>query len=147
MVGVVLPARNRDQWNSSNHIGCWCNIQARGWRGLIQLGHPSTLHRPADGKFQLLKCAEEDQVVTEVIRAKSVGCVFWGSATRWMQVAGKEKLLTSIPTVFQQNIIILSFNAVRIRRDNKYGVLHTTKLVVQIKSSIYIYEHCIYHCI
>ena len=112
---------------------------------LIQLGHPSTLHRPADRKFQLLKCAEQDQVVTAVIRPVSVVCILRGSPSRWTQVAGKEKLRTSIPTVFQRNIIILSFNAVRIRRDNKYGVLHTTKLVVQIKSRIYIYEHCIYH--
>ena len=55
------------------------------------------LHRPADGQFQLFKGAEEDQVVTEVIRAASVGCILWGSPTRWTQVAGKEKLQTSIP--------------------------------------------------
>jgi len=111
----------------------------------IQLGHSSTLHRPADGQFQLLKGAEEDQVVTEVIRAASVGCILWGSPTRWTQVAGKEKLWTSIPTVFQRNIVVVLLNAVRIRRDNKYGVLHTIKLVVQLKSSTYILEHCIYH--
>jgi hypothetical protein len=142
--GSVTSQEQGDQWNSSNHIGCWCNIQARGWRGLIQLGHPSTLHRPADRKFQLLKCAEQDQVVIVVIRPVSVVCILRGSPSRWTQVAGKEKLRTSVPTVFQRNIIILSFNAVRIRRDNNYGVLHTTKLIVQIKSSIYIHEHCIY---
>jgi hypothetical protein len=103
------------------------------------------LHRPADGQFQLLKGAEEDQVVTEVIRAKSVGCVFGGSATRWTQVAGKQKLRTSIPTVFQRNIVLVLFNAVRIRRDNKDCILHTTKLESKIQSSTYMHEHCIYN--
>jgi hypothetical protein len=49
-----------------------------------------------------------------------------------MQVAGKVKLLTSIPTGFQLNIVVDLLNAVRITRYNKDGVLHTTKLVVQI---------------
>jgi hypothetical protein len=73
-------------------------------------------------------------VVTEVIRASSVGCILWGSPTRWTQVAGKEKLWASIPTVFQWNrdIVIVLLNAVRIRRDYKDGVLHTTKLEFQI---------------
>jgi hypothetical protein len=99
--GSVTSQEQGDQWNSSNHIGCWCNIQARGssWRGLIQLGHPSTLHRPADGKFQLLKCAEQDQVVTAVIRPVSVVCILRGSPSRLTQVAGKEKLRTSVPSV------------------------------------------------
>jgi hypothetical protein len=90
------------------------------------------LYRPADGQFQLLKGAEEDQVVREVIRAASVGCILWGSPTHWTQVAGKEKLRTSIPTVFQRNIYVNLLNAVRIRRDNKDGVLHTTKLELKI---------------
>ena len=127
----VTSQEQGDQWYSTHHIGCWSHIQAGCWH-LIQLGHPSTLHRPADGQFQLLKGAEEDQVVTEVIRAASVGCILWGSPTRWTQVAGKEKLWTSIPTVFQRNIVVVLLNAVRIRRDNKYGVLHTTKLVVKL---------------
>jgi hypothetical protein len=54
------------------------------------------------------------------------------SPTHWTQVAGKEKLLTSIPTVFQRNIFVNLLNAVRIRRDNKEGVLHTTKLELKI---------------
>jgi hypothetical protein len=45
-----------------------------------------------------------------------------------MQVAGQQKLWASIPTVFQQNILVFPLNAVRIRRDNKDGVLHKTKL-------------------
>jgi hypothetical protein len=55
-----------------------------------------------------------------------------GSPTLWKQVAGEEKLQTSIPTVFQQNIVANLLNAVRIRRDNKDGVLYTTKLKFQI---------------
>ena len=68
----------------------------------------------------------------EVIRAASVGWTLWGSPTRWTQVAGKEKLWTSIPTVFQRNILGNLLNAVRIRRDNKDGVLHSTKLDINI---------------
>jgi hypothetical protein len=100
----------------------------------LQLGHSgfSALHRPADWQFQLLKGAEEYQVVTEVIRATSVGCILWGSPTRRTQVAGKEKLRSRIPTVFQRNILGNLVNAVRIRRDNKDGVLHTAKLDINI---------------
>jgi hypothetical protein len=86
---------------------------------------PSTLHQPADEQFQFLKSAEEDHVVRDVIRAAYVGLILWGSPTLWTQVAGKEKLGTSIPTVFQHNIIGILLNAVGIRRDNKDGVLHT----------------------
>jgi hypothetical protein len=69
-----------------------------------ELGHPSTLHRPADGQFQLLKGAEEDHIISRsddhdlVIRATAVGWILWGSPTLWTQVAGKEKLGTSKPT-------------------------------------------------
>jgi hypothetical protein len=49
-----------------------------------------------------------------------------------MQVAGKEKLGTSTPTVLQRNILGNLLNAVRIRRDNQDGVLHTTRLDIKI---------------
>jgi hypothetical protein len=143
--GRVTSQEQGNQWNSTHYIGSWSHIQAGCWKGLIQFGHPSTLHGPADGQFQLLKGAEEDQVVTEVIRAASVGCVLWGSPTRWMQAAGKEKLLTSKATIFQLNIFINILNAVRIRRDDKDGVLHTIKLEFQIELSTYIHEHCTHH--
>jgi hypothetical protein len=71
-------------------------------------------------------------VVREVIRAASVECILWGSPTHLTQVACKQKLQTSIPTVFQRNIYVNLLNAVRIRRDNKDGVLHTTKLELKI---------------
>ena len=75
-------------------------------------------------------------MVRDVIRAAYVGSILWGSPTLWTQVAGKEKRGTSIPTLFQQNIIGIFLNAVRIRRDNKDGVLHTTKLDIKIQSKI-----------
>ncbi len=65
----------------------------------------------------------------------------------------KEMLQTSIPTVFQVNIMPVTvgnlLNAVRIWRDNKDGVLHTRKLDIKIFSSAYIYSKhhgipCIY---
>jgi hypothetical protein len=59
-------------------------------------------------------------------------------------VAGKEKLQPSIPTVFQRNILGNLLNAVRIRRDNKDGVLHTTELDIKIQSKIKVCEHGIY---
>jgi len=83
-------------------------------------------------------------MVRDVIRAAYVGSILWGSPTLWTQVAGKEKLGTSIPTVFKQNIIGIFLNSVRIRRDNKDGVLHTTKLDIKIQSNIKVYEHGIY---
>ncbi len=84
----------------------------------MQLGHLSTLHRPADGGCQVLKGAEEDQVVTEIIRADPVCLILRGSSILWTQVAGKEKLWASIPTVFQGDILGNLLNAVTIRRDN-----------------------------
>jgi hypothetical protein len=75
---------------------------------MIQLGHSSTLHWPADGQFQLLKghCTEEEQVVMKVIRA-AVDPILWGSPILWTQVAGEERLQTSIPIVFPQNTLPL----------------------------------------
>jgi hypothetical protein len=71
-------------------------------------------------------------VVGEVIRAAFVDSVLWGSSILWTQVARKKKLRTSIPTVFQRKIIGILLNAVRVRRDNKDGVLHTEKLDIKI---------------
>ena len=101
--GRVTSQEQGDQRYSTHHIGCLSHKQAGCWHGLIQLGHPSTLHWPADGQFQLLKGAEEDQVVTEVIRAASVGCILWGSPTRWTQVAGEEKLQSQCRRAYQQS--------------------------------------------
>ncbi len=49
------------------HTHCCSHIKAWFWGGFIQLSHPSMLHRPTGGQFQLLKGDEVDQVVTEVL--------------------------------------------------------------------------------
>ena len=89
------------------------------------MGYPSTLHRPTDGQLELRKGAEEDQMVKNVIRAYSASRILLEPAILWTQVAGKEELWASIPTVFQGGIVGNLVNAVRIRRDNKNGVLNT----------------------
>ena len=83
------------------------------------------LHRPTDGQLELLKGAEEDQMVQDVIRARSVSRILGDPAILWTQVAGKEELGASIPTVIKGDVLGNLLNAVRIRRDNKDGVLHT----------------------
>jgi hypothetical protein len=40
-------------------------------------------------------------------------------------MAGEEELGTGIPTVFQGNIVAIFLQAVRIRWDDYYGILHT----------------------
>ena len=119
MVGVELPARNKGiNGTLPTILAAGATYRHGVGKGSYNLVTPALSIGP-------LKDAEEDQVVTEVIRAVGVGFIPWGSRTLWTQVAGKEKLLTSIPTVFQRNIVIFLLNAVRIRRDNKDGVLHT----------------------
>ncbi len=50
----------------------WSHIKARYGARLVQFEDPSVLHRSMDGQVKLLKRAEKDQVVQEVIRADSV---------------------------------------------------------------------------
>ena len=125
-----------------NIYSCMYILQTRLYRDSFT----TTLHFPSgpislatlaslssqSGQFQRLKGAKEDHVVTEVIRATAVGPILLGSPTLWTQVAGKEKLGTSIPTVLQWNILGNLLNAVRILRDNQDGVLRTTKLDIKI---------------
>jgi hypothetical protein len=97
------------------------HLPRRG-RGFIQLDHSCVLHRPLD---RLFKGTEENQGVYYVIRAGFVGSVFRQSSIIWSQNAREEKLGTGIPAILQRNIVSFLFNAVRIRRDHKYGILHT----------------------
>jgi hypothetical protein len=148
MVGVELPARNKVISGTLHTILAAGATYKHGvGKGSYNLVTPELSIGPADRQFQLLKGAEEDQVVTKVIMAAAVNPIHWGSPTLWTQVVGKEKLLTtcvtSIPTVFQRNIVVNLLNAVRIRWDDKDGVLYTTKLEFQIESNTYIHEHCL----
>jgi hypothetical protein len=94
-----------------------------GW--FIQLDHSSVLHRPLDRQFELINGTEENQGAYYVIRAGFVASVFRQSSIFWSQNAREEKLGTGIPAGLQGNIVSILFNAVRIRRDHRYGILHT----------------------
>jgi hypothetical protein len=87
--------------------------------------HSSVLHRPLDRQFELFKGTEENQGVCSVIRAGFVGSVFRQSSIFWSQNAREEKLGTGIPAALQGNIVSILFNAGRLRRDHKYGILYT----------------------
>ncbi len=67
----------------------------------------------------------ENQGVYYVIRAGFGGSVFRQSSILWSQNTREEKLGTGIPAVLHGSIVSILFNAVRIRRDHKYGILHT----------------------
>ena len=71
-------------------------------------------------------------MVKHFIRACSVSRILGDPAILWTQVAGKEELGASIPTVIKGDVLGNLLNAVRIRRDNKDGVLRTTKLDIKI---------------
>ena len=58
----------------------------------VQLDHPSIFHRSGDGQLELLKGAEENQVVPEIIWACFVTASFWHSSTLWAQVATEKEL-------------------------------------------------------
>jgi hypothetical protein len=51
--------------------------------------------------------------------------VFRQSPILWTHNTCEEKLGTGIPTVLQGNIVAILLNAVRKRRDNHNGILHT----------------------
>ena len=63
-------------------------------------------------------------MVKHFIRACSVSQIL-GDPILGTQDAGKEELGASIPTVIKGGVLGNLLNAVRIRRDNKDGVLHT----------------------
>ncbi len=55
------------------HIGNWSHIKARDQGRFVQFEDSCVLlHRLMDGKIQVLKCAEENQVEQEVISAYSI---------------------------------------------------------------------------
>ncbi len=108
----------------------WSHIKARNGARLVQFAKvedPNILHRSMDGQVKLLKRAEKDQVVHEVIRADFVRRVLRLPSASRTQVALEEELGTGIPTVFKRNIGNIFCDAVRIWRDNDNGVLHTSQ--------------------
>jgi hypothetical protein len=121
----VTSQKQCDKRNSAYHILDICYGEAGGWGWFIQLDHSSVLHRPLDRQFVLFKGTEKNQGVYYVIRAGFVGSVFRQSSILWSQNAREEKLGTGIPAVRQGNIVSILFYAERIRRDQKYGILHT----------------------
>ncbi len=118
---------SKKQWNkrnSAHHILDIGHLEAGGWGWFIQLDHSSVLHRPLDRQFELFKGTEENQGVYFVIRAGFVGSVFRQSSTLLSQNTCEEKLGMGIPAVFYVYIVCILFDAARIRRDHKYGILH-----------------------
>jgi hypothetical protein len=85
--------------------------RCRGW--FVQLDHPSIFHRSSDGQLELLKGAEENQVLPEIIWACFVTAGLWHYSTLWAQVAGEEELGACSPTVLQGNIMAILLNGVR----------------------------------
>jgi hypothetical protein len=114
------------QGDSANHVlgGCHVEARCRGW--LVKLDHPSIFHGPFDGQRKLLKGAEENQVVPEIIWAYFVISGLWQSSALWAQVAAEEELGTYSPTVFQVNSMAILLNAVRVRGNNQHSILHTS---------------------
>jgi hypothetical protein len=124
-VGVESRQKEWDKRNFAHHILDIGHVEAGGWGCFIQLDHSSVLHRPLDRQFELFKGTEENQCVYNVFRAGYVGSVFRQSSILRSQNSREEKLGTGIPAVFHENIVSILFDAVRIRRNHKYGILHT----------------------
>jgi hypothetical protein len=116
------------QWEKrdpAHHILGRTHVEAGCWGWVIQLHHPRVLHRPGHRQVKLFKGTEENQGVTNVIRANSAALVFWQSPILWTHNTCEEELGTCIPTVLQGNIVAILLNAVRKRWDHNNGILHT----------------------
>jgi hypothetical protein len=130
---------SQKQWhkrNSADHILDIGHVEAGGWGWFIQLDQSNVLHRPLNSRFELFKGTEENQGVYYVIRAGLVGSVFRQSSILWSQNIREEKLGTGIPAVLHGNIVSILFNASaeRIRRDHKYGILHTEIQLISVRT-------------
>ena len=90
----------------------WSHIKAQYGARLVQFEDPSILHRSMDGQIKVLKRAEKDQVVHEVIRADFVRRVLRLPSASRTQVALEEELGACIPTVFKRNIVYIVRNSV-----------------------------------
>jgi len=72
-----------------------------------------------------------------VIWAVFVVSVLRQSSILRTQIACEEELLVCIPTVFPGDITMILLDAVRIRRNNNHGVLHTEIQYIIVCTSMY----------
>ncbi len=91
---------------------------------------PSNLHGSFDWQRKLLKGAEENQVVPEIVWACSVTTVLQHSSALLAQVAAEKELGPCSPTVFEVNImiIVILLNAVRIWGKKQHSILHKSSI-------------------
>jgi hypothetical protein len=102
-----------------------------GW--FMKLGHPSIFQGSFDQQHKLLKGAEENQVVPQIVWACFVTAGLWHLSTLWEQVAAEEELGQCSPTVTQVNSMVVLLNAVRVWRKPQHSILQkssTTALFV-----------------
>jgi hypothetical protein len=71
-----------------------------------------------DGQLELLKGAEENQVISEIIWACFVTASFWHSSTLWAQVATEKELGACSPTVLQGDGMVILLDGVRVWRND-----------------------------
>jgi hypothetical protein len=106
------------------HVEAWC----RGW--FIKLDHPSIFHGSLDGQRKLLKHAEENQEVRDIVWASLVAAGHRQSSVLWAQVAAEEELGPRSPAVFQGNIMAIFLDAVKICWNNQYSILRKISTTV-----------------
>ncbi len=92
---------------------------------------------PLDRQFELFKGTEESQGVYNNISTCFVGSGFRQSSILRAQNAREEKLGTGIPAVLHEIIVSILFDAVRIRRDHKYGILHAEIQYISVCTHTY----------
>ncbi len=143
---LVLAEHVRDRWSrvssqkqrhkghSAHHVLRWSHAQTGcwGWFVLVQLDSPQVFHRPLNWQVKLFKGTEENQGAFNIFRARFVGSVFRQPPILRTQNTCEEELGTSIPTVLQGNIVVIILNAVRKRRDQNNGILHTAILLIRV---------------
>ncbi len=109
-----------------------CHVEAGCWGWLVQLHHPSVLHRPLERQRELFKGTEENEGAFNVIWPFFVAFAFRQSPILWTQKTCEVELWTGIPTVFQGNSVAILLNAVGKRRDHNNCILHTGIQLISI---------------
>ncbi len=98
------------------------------------------------------KGAEEDQMVTQVIRAATVGWIHWGSPTLWTQVAGSRPVWLAANAGQDEQSCIRNPTTLEGQEVHRVGLRNLLGQLV--KSSMActdlvctVYTHCIYRFI